>query len=98
MNPSDRVREFLPTALKAATELARQNYTTNSFAPSFEEFKALLEANPHQNLAVITEAYMTASLMERDEEHTRRLAWEKSVENHMSAVSELPIWPPGSRR
>lgn len=32
-----------------------------------------------------------------DEEHERRVAFEKKVEDFMHSVNHLPIWPPGSQ-
>jgi len=95
--PSEHVRQLLPAAVEAATDLARQIHATDSYAPTKAEFQKDVDANPHSKLAIVVEAYASALLGYLDHEHARRLAWEKRVEAHMEAVSMLPIWPPGSR-
>lgn len=87
MKPSERVKELLPQCFDLWTEKAREKITTNSFAPTRDEFNELLKG-PAADLmhGIITETYASAILQAVDEAHESQ---QKQIEALWSKIRDM---------
>ncbi len=73
MKYSERVKEVLPQCVELWTEKFRQQVTTNTFAPSKDEFAKMLKGPASELMqGIFVEAYASAILLVLDEEQQAR--------------------------